>query len=101
MARILYRLLITNAAIMVAAFAAVIVVSGGWQAVAAAIALMAGFGFLVVFIALGVLADSGRVEAPRTSTSGDVHPAVQPAAKMPDTSQPQIALGPLAPERFA
>ncbi|HEY7629275.1 MAG TPA: hypothetical protein VH817_01155 [Thermoleophilaceae bacterium] len=67
MARILYRLLITNAAITVAAFAAVVVVSGGWQAIAAAIALMAGFGSLIVFIALGVLADSGKVETPRRS----------------------------------
>jgi hypothetical protein len=69
MARILYRLLITNAAIMVAAFAAVVGVSGGWQAIAAAIALMAGFGLLIVFIILGVLADSGKVETPRTSTA--------------------------------
>src|SRR4051812_49401274 len=50
----LYRLLLTSAAVMIGALTATILVSGGWQAVAIAIALMAGFAVLTAVIALGV-----------------------------------------------
>jgi hypothetical protein len=94
MARMLNRLLLTNAAITVAAFAAVVFMSGGWQAVATAVMLMTGFGFLGVFIAIGALADN-QVPPARIASRPREHvehavpevPRTMPAAERDDTPE--------------
>jgi hypothetical protein len=56
----LYRLLLTSAAVMIGALTATILVSGGWQAVAIAIALTAGSAVLTAVMALGVMAEAAE-----------------------------------------
>src|SRR3954469_12568830 len=61
----LYRLLLTSAAVMIGALTATILVSGGWQAVAIAIALMAGFAVLTAVLAIEVMGEATEpVRAP-------------------------------------
>ena len=62
-ARHAYRALLATGAMSVVALAAMVFVTGGWQAVAAFALLFFGFGFLVSFIAL--LAMSERPSARR------------------------------------
>jgi hypothetical protein len=59
MAVSVYRFLWASAVVMVVAFTAgAVVLSGGWQAAAMGIALMAGSGVLMAAIALGVMGDA-------------------------------------------
>ena len=58
----LYRLLLASAAVMLGALIATILVSGGWQAIAIAVALMAGFGVLTALLILGAVADGQGLE---------------------------------------
>jgi ABC-type spermidine/putrescine transport system permease subunit I len=53
-----YRLLGTSAAVMIGALIATILVSGGWQAVAMAVALTAGLVVLLVAMVLAAMADA-------------------------------------------
>ncbi len=54
-----YRVLCASAVVLAGAFTATLLVSGGWQAVCAAIALMAGSAVLATLIVLRAMADAG------------------------------------------
>jgi hypothetical protein len=58
----LYRLLLASATAMIGGLIATVFVSGGWQAITIALALMAGSGVLVALLALGVMADGQGLE---------------------------------------
>lgn len=58
----LYRLLLASAAVMLGGLIATIFVSGGWQAIAIALALMAGFGVLTALLMLGAMSDGQGLE---------------------------------------
>jgi hypothetical protein len=57
--------LTVGAGLLLASFGALLVVHGGWEAVAAAFACVGGPMFLVSFIVLGVAADRGPSGRPR------------------------------------
>jgi hypothetical protein len=58
----LYRLLVASAAVMLGGLIATVFVSGGWQAIAIALALMAGFGVLTALMVLGAMSDGQGLE---------------------------------------
>lgn len=69
----LYRLLLVSAAVMLGGLIATIFVSGGWQAIAIALALMAGFGVLTALLVLGAMSDGQGLErAERPTPAVDV-----------------------------
>ena len=79
-----YHTLVGSAVLVLAAFGAVLVVHGGWQAVAAAVAISAGLVFLLSFLRLRAAAD--RPRAARPAWAGEID------------RTPPVAAGPAAPE---
>jgi hypothetical protein len=63
MALRLYRVLWMAGGVMVGSLAAAVVLRGGWQSAAAALALMAGSGVLTAAVALGVMGDGAEPAA--------------------------------------
>ena len=94
-----YRVLCASAVVLAGAFTATLLVSGGWQAVCAAIALMAGSAVLATLIVLRAMADAGdprpaaphllpqppRAETPEPAASARRGPS---RARRKDTSPP-------------
>jgi hypothetical protein len=89
MALHVYRLLWVSAAVMISSLVAIIFVTGGWQAVAIGIALMAGFAVLTAVIALRLLAEEpepapGPLRRPRTASGHGLERAEGPKAAPED-----------------
>ncbi len=78
-----YRVLCASAVALVGAFTATLLVSGGWQAVCAAIALMAGSAVLATLIILRALADGGDPEPAQSHL-----PPRPPRAETPEPAEP-------------
>jgi hypothetical protein len=74
----IYHLFLGGAALTVAALAAMIVVSGGWQPVAAALAMLGGGVFVLSFSALIALGERPRPKR-RSWASGRERPHGTPA----------------------
>jgi hypothetical protein len=75
-----YHRFLGSGAIALGALAAVLIVNGGWQAVAAALALFGGLGFVLSFISLG--AASERPHPGRPAWAGaSRQPSPEPRAR--------------------
>jgi hypothetical protein len=86
------RLLTVLGALTLAGMAATLVVHGGWQAIAAAVAIGGGVGFAVTFLAL-------RASSERPERMAAARPGPPPSAvPVPDTARPATSgRRPLAP----
>ena len=80
-----YRVLCASAVLLAGAFTATLLVSGGWQAVCATIALMAGSAVLATLIVLRAMADAGgpRPAAPHLLPQPPRAETPEPAAAAP------------------
>ena len=78
-----YITFLASGALTLIGFGATLVVQGGWQAVAAAFAILQGLVFASTFIALRVAAERPRSRRPGWALAGGSRQAV-PAASGPE-----------------
>ena len=105
--RRIYHWFVGGAAVALGAFVAVLLVSGGWQAVAATVGIFGGIAAVLSFIVLGVASERPQPRSARAPVNASASRAPMTAATAP-ASRPQsiappkpiaAANGPWSPPR--
>jgi hypothetical protein len=74
----IYHTFLGSGAVMVGALAAVLIVNGGWQAIAAALATLAGLGLGLSFISLAAVGERPPATRPAWARATPAGPARRP-----------------------
>ena len=85
--RTTYHTLVGSAGLTPAAVGAALLANGGWQAVAAAVAIVAGLAFLLSFIRLAAAADRPGPARPAWAREMDRTPPVPAGPAAPETAR--------------
>jgi hypothetical protein len=94
--RRIYHCFVGGAAVALGAFVAVLMVSGGWQAVVAAVGIFAGIVAVLCFIVLGVASERPQPRRRRAPVSASAsRTATTAEAKTAPAGRPQ----PVAPPK--
>lgn len=96
-ARHAYHALLAMGALSVASLAAMLLVGGGWQAVAAFALLVFGFGFLCSFIALVAMAEQPSLRRPAVAPGSRpvTAPSPSPAPEPERVREPLVSPEPI------